>query len=89
MTVEEIRKSVAAETALIGETLRIIQTGQPGDLAGFDSRVAELCLATKALPLADAQALLPDFEQLAAALDALRGHVTKNMEAEASSAAKP
>ena len=83
MTLDEIRKSVATETVLIGNTLQTVRGGQPGDLAGFDARVAELCLATRALPLQDAQTLVPDFERLAAALDELRGHVMNNMATEA------
>jgi hypothetical protein len=89
MTPEDIRKSVAAETALVGETVQHVLTGQPADLTGFDTRVAELCLATKALPLDDAQALVPDFELLAAALDDLRARVSTNMAAEVQAAAKP
>jgi hypothetical protein len=89
MTPDEIRKSVAAETTLIGATTETILAGQPADLSGFDSRVAELCLATQALPLEAAQTLVPDFEQLAAALDNLRARVTNNMAAEAQAAAKP
>jgi hypothetical protein len=88
MTPEDIRKNVAAETTLIGDTVQQVLTGQPADLAGFDTRVAELCVATKALPLDDAQALLPDFERLAAALDDLRARVSTNMAAEAEAAAK-
>jgi hypothetical protein len=76
MTPDEIRKSVAAETVLISETLHALVTGQAADLTGFDARVADLCLATQALQITDAQALVPDFEKLASLLDDLRKQVT-------------
>jgi hypothetical protein len=78
MTLDEIRKNVATETTLIGDTLQAIVSGQPADLTGFDTRVADLCLATNALPLQDAQALIPDFEKLAGLLDDLRNHMTQS-----------
>ena len=76
MTTDEIRKSVATETALVASVAASLLAGQPADLAGFDARVAALCEATSALPFADAQALVPDFERLASALDELRAKVT-------------
>ena len=83
MTLDEIRKGVAAETDLVGQTLQLVRAGTPADLNGFDMRVADLCLATQALPLADAQGLVPDFERLASALDALRDHVAERADGEA------
>ncbi len=89
MTLDEIRKSVAAESTLIGDTIQAIVAGQPADITGFDTRVADLCLATQALPLADAQALIPDFEKLAGLLDDLRLKVTEAPTAEETTPSEP
>ena len=72
MTPDEIRSCVTSETRLIDETVQALLQGAEVSLSGFDSRVADLCLATQALPLADAQSLVPDFELLGSALDNLR-----------------